>query len=206
MPRIIIFVVFLLTLSGISRLVFAQELTITGNGGGSENSIVVQSGSSINVRQGNSIDVVNDIKSSANTGGNSASGNSGNAVIQTGDATTEVDIKNFFNTNFVKTDCCATPAPEITPDPGSAVNPTSTPVPDPGSLPQNNTGSSSPSSSGGSSSGDGGGGTGGTQVLGLSATAGPAGFSEYAFYLAGALCLICAKYYSVFPEKLSKSV
>src|SRR3989304_2916818 len=162
----------------------ASQLQIVGNGDGSQSGIDIQSGDSINIQQKNSVDVINDVNASANTGGNSVSGNDGEGQIITGNATTEVDIKNLFNNNSADVPCCATSTPtpkaglkkNITPTPTSFK---STPAPSVGNGDGGN---------GDGVNGAGPGPVGGAQVLGLAATAGPVYGIEYMFYGGGLLC------------------
>lgn len=109
----------------------ADDLSITGNGSGSENSISVDNESSTVVDQSNNADINNDVDASANTGGNSVEGNTGGSVnVNTGDATTNVSITNQANVNQAQVGCCSpTPSvPTATPT-GPAGGPTSTPTP-----------------------------------------------------------------------------
>ncbi|KKU55437.1 hypothetical protein A3C34_01555 [Candidatus Amesbacteria bacterium RIFCSPHIGHO2_02_FULL_48_21] len=186
-----------LTVTVVAKVSAVYELDVSGNASGSDNSIVVQSGSSINVQQGGSIELTNEIDARANTGGNSASGNEGETTITTGDATTEVEVNNFFNQNKAIIGCC-TPTPIPTQKPQSAPDPTATPVPavggaQPTTAPAASTGASTSGSSSGSGGGTGGSSAAGGQVLGLSATSGPVSVLEYAFYLAASICLSGAK-------------
>lgn len=71
---------------------FAADLQISGNGAGSNNKIEVSSSNETVVEQGNAMIVVTAVSSSANTGGNNASGNTGkgDVTIDTGNATSTV--------------------------------------------------------------------------------------------------------------------
>ncbi len=81
----------------------AGELSVmnSGNGSDSTNVINVNQEQSNNVTQINSANIVNDMKLSANTGGNDASRNTGGSSdIATGDANIIANIVNFANNNI----------------------------------------------------------------------------------------------------------
>jgi hypothetical protein len=168
----------LIFLAGVLALsssgVRAEELSIVGNGSGTQNSVTVNSGSSLNLYQQNSADISTRINASAETGGNSASGGTGGATIQTGDSTIDIKVTNILNSNLNQVNCCD-PSATPTPDP---VQPISTPSPS-----SSTADPASSSSSGGSS-----GGTGTAPVvLGLSATSS----SDPTSALVASLGLIC---------------
>lgn len=80
------------------------ELTVTNssNGGGSENTAIVNSETNTKTTQENNAKVVNNLNLTANTGGNSASKNTGgDSSISTGDANIIANIVNFVNNNIV---------------------------------------------------------------------------------------------------------
>jgi len=103
----------------IAGKVYSDNLEISGNASGSNNSININQNESNTVNQSNSADVNNDVNASADTGGNSANDNVGGSSIKTGDATTNVNINNQFNTNKADVNCknCATPTPKPSPTP-----------------------------------------------------------------------------------------
>lgn len=173
--RILALTVLALGIFFVASCVQAEDLIISGNGAGSDNSININNSSQTTVNQQNSMDVNNKVDASANTGGNTAD----NGSVETGNANIFVKIKNFFNSNTAQVECCETPAPKPTQNP---TNPTPTAgVGDGGGGSSNGSGdggSSGGSSNGGSSSGG--------QVLGLSATSGE---STNVFYVLGSLCL-----------------
>jgi uncharacterized membrane protein YgcG len=151
--------------------VYSDNLEISGNASGSNNSINIDQDDTNTVNQSNTVDVENNVKATAETGGNSANDNVGGVTIKTGDATTNVNIKNQFNTNSADVNCknCATPTPTPKPSP---TQPVGGPISDPGSPTSGSAGGSSSSGGGGSSSGGSTGGAGQGQVQGLSATSG----------------------------------
>lgn len=87
--------------------VFATEIIISGNAAGSDNFVEVNQNSTTTVSQDNDAFVVNNVDSSAKTGGNTASFNTGGGVlVGTGDATSVVDVDNSLNTNQAEVGCC----------------------------------------------------------------------------------------------------
>mgnify|MGYP001610521492 CR=1 FL=1 len=69
------------------------SLEISGNGTGSDNKIVVKHESDCTVKQKSNTNVGLEVDVYSNTGGNTASGNTGGDVtIDTGNATTEITV------------------------------------------------------------------------------------------------------------------
>jgi hypothetical protein len=82
-------------------------ITISGNGASSTNTANVQYTGDTTVVQTNNAAVTNNISASTNTGGNDANQNtSGDVLIKTGDATTDVSVENILNSNHAVVDCC----------------------------------------------------------------------------------------------------
>lgn len=80
---------------------FASEITIGGNGAGSDNSIDLRSQNDTNVTQRNNSTISNTVETSQNTGGNRANFNTGGDVtIVTGDAESDVSIVNKTGSNY----------------------------------------------------------------------------------------------------------
>ena len=78
----------------------STDLTITGNGSNSDSDVNVTKTNNTVVTQNNTANVNNNVKVDANTGGNSASDNTGGDVkVRTGDANTDVTVKNMLNSN-----------------------------------------------------------------------------------------------------------
>lgn len=160
--------------------VSAQQLVIEGNGAGSQTSVVIDSGTSLNLNQNNSSTIVTNITSKSNTGNNKVNENTGNATIVTGDSSTSIKVTNIVNTNISSDNCCITPT--IKPHPTVVI--TSTPDPtsgsgtssDPSSNSSNN--SSSPSTS-----------IGGGEVLSLSATSGENDVKDILLISSAFICL-----------------
>jgi hypothetical protein len=101
-----------ITLSATSGVVKAEEITITGNGAESENTVKVDKPSESNVQQSNNAQISNNITTTTDTGDNSASNNTGGETnIQTGDAIQSTDIANDINTSVVDQTCCPTAEP-----------------------------------------------------------------------------------------------
>lgn len=87
--------------------VSAEELIISGNGDGSRNTITINTSSQTTVEQTNNATVTNDVASTANTGENSASSNSGGDVaITAGDIFLQTSIENSANISSVQAGCC----------------------------------------------------------------------------------------------------
>jgi hypothetical protein len=85
----------------------AVDLTVTGNGAGSDNEIKLETGQATVVEQSNETDVSNTVVVNSNTGGNKVSGTTGGEVwVETGDATTKVNIANELNSNVAHVDTC----------------------------------------------------------------------------------------------------
>ncbi len=84
----------------------SAKFVISGNGAKSNNSIEAALGNSTVVTQDNDAHVTNDVDADAKTGGNDAEFNTGgDVVIDTGDATTDVDVANAVNFNNADVDC-----------------------------------------------------------------------------------------------------
>lgn len=72
----------------------------SGNGAGSQNTAVIDQAVNDSTTQSNSARLVNTVNLSANTGNNSASGNTGgDSAISTGDANVIANLVNFVNNN-----------------------------------------------------------------------------------------------------------
>lgn len=90
---------------------FAQttSLEITGNGSDSDSDINLTTDRTVTVVQENDADIRNDVNASADTGNNDANDNTGGDVtLETGDATTNVEITNQANTNVADLGDCGT--------------------------------------------------------------------------------------------------
>lgn len=82
------------------------NLTIAGNGSGSDNEIEMKSERENLITQDNHAWFYNDLDAQAKTGDNDANQNTGGGVfIGTGDAKTFVDLKNAANFNWAALDC-----------------------------------------------------------------------------------------------------
>jgi hypothetical protein len=80
-------------------------LKIAGNGVSSINTINNTRINNIIVNENNLANIINDVVSKLNTGGNDASKNTGDVAIKTGDISTTVSISNMANVNEVVIDC-----------------------------------------------------------------------------------------------------
>jgi len=82
-------------------------ITISENGVGSDNDAEVELSNDTTVVQNNAANVENKITSKSSTGDNSASYNTGGAVlISSGDAKSDVKVENLLNSNEAFVDCC----------------------------------------------------------------------------------------------------
>ena len=87
---------------------YALELVISGNGSESNSEVKVQVENNVTVAQTNEATVGNSIDESANTGQNSASGNSSDSVnIETGDIISATSINTSLNTSTAEIGCCS---------------------------------------------------------------------------------------------------
>lgn len=163
---------FLSSWSFVSALNFEES----GNAAGSQNSVKFQTDNQIENSQSNSLNYQTNVSATADSGGNSMSGNTGGfGTIVTGDSGIKIKIVNQGNNNLGGVGgCCQTPTP------------TSDPKASPATFPENGTGSiatvndpGGPADPGSSNS---------PQILGLSNTAGE-NKAEVAIYLVGFLCL-----------------
>jgi hypothetical protein len=78
----------------------STSLTISGNGSDSDSNIDVNRDNKTTVNQTNVADVRNNIDVDSDTGGNSASDNTGGDVqVRTGNASTNVEVNNLLNSN-----------------------------------------------------------------------------------------------------------
>lgn len=92
--------------------VAADEITISvsGNGGGSENSAAVTANTTTTVTQTNNADINNSVSGNSNTGNNQASNNSGDANINTGSAGSTNTVNNQnINSNNIDNNCNCVP-------------------------------------------------------------------------------------------------
>lgn len=96
-----------LLLAGSALPVFAETLTITGNGSDSVNSINTTVTNTTQVSQTNTANINNNVTTTSNTGDNTASHNTGGAVtVDTGSAKSQVSVTNTANTNVAAVDNC----------------------------------------------------------------------------------------------------
>ncbi|KKR81159.1 MAG: Dentin sialophosphoprotein [Candidatus Daviesbacteria bacterium GW2011_GWA1_41_61] len=99
---------------GFSPYVQAEELIITGNGSDSDNQISISSDTNTTVEQSNNADIRSNVQQAADSGNNSASDNSGDASIQTGDINTTTEVSNQANVSTVDIACCSSNPTEAT--------------------------------------------------------------------------------------------
>ena len=99
-------------------MAFATEsgtnLTISGNGSGSDNLVEVELENETTVNQTNNATFNNSINGDASTGGNDANDNTGGDVeIDTGDADVTATVNNSANQNWASVDCCVSNDVEV---------------------------------------------------------------------------------------------
>lgn len=91
-----------------------NSIEITGNGAEANSVAEVTTTNTTNVTQTNTASVNNFIKAESTSGGNTTSKNTGgNTLIDTGKATTVVDVANLLNSNSATVDCCAQGAYDV---------------------------------------------------------------------------------------------
>ena len=87
--------------------VLADEISVTGNGEGSTNSVNVSEQQNTDVQQNNEAQVENNVDVNADTGNNETSGNLGETQIDTGNVETGVNVTNEnINQSYVDAGCC----------------------------------------------------------------------------------------------------
>jgi hypothetical protein len=92
-----------------------MNLTVTGNGVDSDNTVKVENNNTQNVVQNNEAKIENNIQANSSTGGNNASRNTGgNVKVDTGNADTSVNVSNSANTNVANIDCCGAKNTNVT--------------------------------------------------------------------------------------------
>lgn len=102
-----IFLTISILLFNFSSFAYAEELTISNNGDGSQNTVQVTQSQSNTVTQSNQADVKNDVSATADTGGNTANTNNGESTtIVTGGSTTSTNVDNDLNKSQATTSCC----------------------------------------------------------------------------------------------------
>ena len=95
-------------LNALAPLALADTLTVTGNGALSNNTANLSNSVNTTVAQTNSANITNNVKTSSDTGNNSASFNTGGqTAIVTGNSTSDVNVSTAANLNKVTVDPCA---------------------------------------------------------------------------------------------------
>lgn len=140
------------------------DIKIAGNGASSVNDVDENNTEYQVVYVNNYLDLSNNVKHFASTGGNKAYKNLGNVKIITGDIYLDIILSNKFNNSVVIADCGCKETPQPTPKPSE------TPIP---STPPSGGENGGGGGSGGSSSG----GSGGTSDSGSSSSSGGSGGS-----------------------------
>ena len=87
----------------------ALEIVVSGNGSDSQSTVDSSVSQTTSVEQTNQASVENSVSLDSNTGGNEASGNTGEEVsIATGNIDTNLAVENALNNSSVETPCCET--------------------------------------------------------------------------------------------------
>lgn len=90
-----------------STVYASTTIEISGNGASSDNDAQAVVSSTTTVVQSNNANVTNYVNADSDTGNNDANYNTGGDVsIETGDATTDVDVSNHLNKNSAEVNCC----------------------------------------------------------------------------------------------------
>lgn len=90
-----------------TKLVYSQEIVINGNGSGSNSEVNLTQASQTTVNQTNQANIENNVTTEANTGENSASGNTASDVrVTTGNVTSKVQVESGVNLSVVDIGCC----------------------------------------------------------------------------------------------------
>ncbi len=94
--------------SSFATAAFASvDVNITGNGASSDNTANVNVSSNTTVNQSNTANISNNVSVTSNTGGNKANSNTGGDVsVSTGNATSNVGVKNTANSNTADVSGC----------------------------------------------------------------------------------------------------
>lgn len=96
-------------------VVYATDITVSGNGSESINTAVVAQTDTTEVSQSNDAAVSTTVSQNANTGSNSLSGENGSvSSIQTGNIATTSQIDTSVNQNTAQTECCTSPSQSST--------------------------------------------------------------------------------------------
>lgn len=104
-----LFVILSIVSLAITSSVHAEEMVISGNGEGSANNVQINASNTSSVAQNNTASVDNTVAVDANTGGNSASDNTGgNTNIDTGNVDATVNVDNQMNASVAQLGCCPT--------------------------------------------------------------------------------------------------
>lgn len=121
MKKLIVAVLSLLINLSSAWPTLADELIISGNGDNSQNQVSITSSQTTTVEQANNANVSNDLTSTASTGDNSVSLNTGDPSITTGNiqATTAVE-NNLVNSSVTQVGCCPDPTQVTISDNGAS--------------------------------------------------------------------------------------
>ncbi len=102
-------IVGLIILTAFPKVIFAEEIIISGNGSDSVSTATNTQSTQTNVQQNNSADISNTADVNANTGNNSASDNTGTDTnITSGSVSVSTLIGNAVNNSVIGQDCCET--------------------------------------------------------------------------------------------------
>lgn len=177
------------------------KVKISSNGSGSVNNIVLTFNNNTEVVIENNSTLANILNWYANTGGNSANGNTGGDVkIKTGNILLDILLENIANKSIVDIPCCEAKEVKPSPTPSPSGSPTPTPTPTPG----DGDGGDGDGDGGGGNGDGGGAGAGPGEVLGAAIGQILPETGNNALYLVTILCLI-ALAAGVYMRKMSYS-
>lgn len=86
--------------------VYAEEITVSGNGATSNNEVHVDNSNSTNVSQSNTNETKNSIENGTNTGENNVTSNQGDTAITTGESKSITNVSNNTNANITQNSSC----------------------------------------------------------------------------------------------------
>jgi len=98
-------ILILLGIVATPKITSADELTVSGNGANSNNTVNVSSSQQTTTQQTNTSQTTNNVATSVNTGNNTVSNSTGYAAVKTGDASVTTTVSNTGNASTVNVGC-----------------------------------------------------------------------------------------------------
>jgi hypothetical protein len=104
----ILFALLSITVVANPYYIYAEEITVSGNGDNSSSNVNISQNNNTQVNQSNNAEITNNVELNSNTGGNDASENTNGEVnITTGDANASSQIVNAgINQSYAEVGCC----------------------------------------------------------------------------------------------------